>query len=86
MLTLARAKVAFQGLPSMEPNFGYPLRNWKEAVGKSGLPAIGLKLNDLVNRLQVSSVLLFENNRFSNCLRNFLLVLGLLSVNKQREI
>ena len=32
--------------------YGYPQSNWKEAGPKNGLPAVGLKLNDLVQRLQ----------------------------------
>ena len=30
----------------------YPQSNWKEAGPKTGLPAVGLKLADLVARLQ----------------------------------
>lgn len=51
--TWARSKASYQPLPSVGPTFVYPLRNFKDAVGKTGLPAIGLKLNDLANRLQV---------------------------------
>ena len=39
----------FTGLPSL---FGYPQSNWKDCGPRNGLPAIGLKLNDLVQRLQ----------------------------------
>jgi coatomer protein complex subunit alpha (xenin) len=39
-----------QNVPS---NFTYPLRNWKDAGPKGGLPVAGIKLNDLVQKLQV---------------------------------
>lgn len=42
-----------QNLP---PLFSYPLRNWKEANPKSGLPASGVRLNELVTRLQVRKI------------------------------
>lgn len=42
---------------NIPPSFSYPLRNWKEANPKSGLPAAGVKLNDLVARLQVSHII-----------------------------
>lgn len=38
---------------NVPPTFSHPLRNWKEASAKTGLPAAGIKLNDLVARLQV---------------------------------
>lgn len=39
---------------NIPPSFSYPLRNWKDL--KNGLPAISVKLNDLVARLQVNTV------------------------------
>ena len=53
MSTYARSRTSIPGLPSTPDLFGYPHRNWKEAGAKSGLPSVGLKLNDLVQRLQV---------------------------------
>jgi coatomer protein complex subunit alpha (xenin) len=52
----ARSKAAYNGLPLSSPNFVYPLRNWQEAGLKNsnGLPAVGLKLNELAEKLQVS--------------------------------
>ena len=40
------------GLPLVPPMQAYPQSNWKDAGPKHGLPAVGLKLNDLVQRLQ----------------------------------
>ena len=36
----------------LTPLSQYPQSNWKEAGPKTGLPAVGLKLADLVARLQ----------------------------------
>jgi len=41
--------------------YGYPHRNWKDAGPKGGKPAIGMKLADLVQRLQVTSPHLITN-------------------------
>ncbi|XP_076303650.1 coatomer subunit alpha [Lasioglossum baleicum] len=53
MSTFARARAAFDTLPSTPSLYTYPQRNWKDANLKSGLPAVGLHLTDLVQRLQV---------------------------------
>lgn len=51
--TFARARTSYSSLPSIPSLYGYPQRNWKEANVKNGLPAVGLRLTDLVQRLQV---------------------------------
>ena len=51
--TFARARTSFASLPNIPSLYGYPQRNWKETNPKSGLPAVGLHLTDLVQRLQV---------------------------------
>ena len=48
----ARSSTSFTGLPLLPPLQAYPQSNWKDAGPKHGLPAVGLKLNDLVQRLQ----------------------------------
>lgn len=48
---------------NIPPSFSYPLRNWKET--KNGLPATAVKLNDLVNKLQVSENLYINYNLVS---------------------
>jgi len=50
--TYSRSRAAFYALPDMPALYLYPLRNFKDV--KSQVPAIGLKLNDLIQRLQVS--------------------------------
>lgn len=44
-------------MPSL---FSYPARNWRTATHKDHLPALGLKLSSLMDRLKVS-VTLFLN-------------------------
>lgn len=51
--TFTRARTSFATLPSIPSLYGYPQRNWKESNPKSGLPAVGLHLTNLVQRLQV---------------------------------
>ncbi|KAL8592535.1 hypothetical protein ACOMHN_030220 [Nucella lapillus] len=46
--TYSRSRTSYVGLPSLPPLFSYPHRNWKEAGGRQGVPAVGLKLTTLV--------------------------------------
>ncbi|MGH0180841.1 UNVERIFIED_CONTAM: hypothetical protein FKN15_012720 [Acipenser sinensis] len=50
--TFTRGHPCYLGLPSLPSLRGNPQRNWKEASPKSSLPAVGLKLSDLIGRLQ----------------------------------
>ncbi|MBV97347.1 Coatomer subunit alpha, partial [Eschrichtius robustus] len=51
--TYARGRTTYQALPCLPSMYGYPNRNWKDAGLKNGVPAVGLKLNDLIQRLQL---------------------------------
>lgn len=51
--TYARSKTSFACLPNTPSLYSYPQRNWKDATPKTSLPAVGLHLTDLVQRLQV---------------------------------
>lgn len=51
--TYARSRTSFASLPNIPSLYGYPQRNWKDATSKTGVPAVGLHLADLVQRLQV---------------------------------
>eukprot|EP00069_Balaena_mysticetus_P009418 bmy_06316T0 len=53
MRTYARGRTTYQALPCLPSMYGYPNRNWKDAGLKNGVPAVGLKLNDLIQRLQL---------------------------------
>lgn len=50
----SRTVSTWQG--NLLPTFSYPLRNWKESGPKGGLPSEGVKLNDLVSKLQVNNL------------------------------
>ena len=66
---------------------GYPQSNWKDAGPKNGLPAVGLKLNDLVQRLQ-SCYQLTTAGKFSEAVERFravLLSIPLLVVETKQE-
>ncbi|TRY70317.1 hypothetical protein TCAL_08254 [Tigriopus californicus] len=47
LTNFARSRTTFLALPGLPALNGYPQSNWKEAGPKNGLPAVGLRLNDL---------------------------------------
>ena len=52
----AKARTMFAGLPNLPSLAAYPQRNWREAAASSkvhGLPALGVRLADVAERLQV---------------------------------
>ncbi|XP_063980334.1 coatomer subunit alpha [Diachasmimorpha longicaudata] len=51
--TFARSRTSYASLPSIPSLYAYPQRNWKDTTVKHGLPAVGLHLTELVQRLQV---------------------------------
>lgn len=84
----ARSRTSFHALPEMPSLYGYPQRNWKEAGAKGGLPAIGLRVSDLVQRLQVSYQLT-TSGKFGEAVDKFqaiLLSIPLLVVDTKQEI
>ena len=52
MMIYSRSRTAYQGLSFLPTLYAYPQRNWRESTPKSGLPAVGCKLSDLIQRLQ----------------------------------
>lgn len=89
MATFARSRTAFQGLPELPCLYGHPLRNWRDASSaKSGLPAVGCKLSDLLDRLQVCYQLT-TSGKFSEAVEKFralLLSVLLLAVDTRQEM
>lgn len=85
----ARARLAYKGSPSLEPNFIYPLRNWKDATNaKSGLPAVGEKFSQLIDKLQ-TCYKLTSAGKFSDAIdkfRSLLLSIPLLVVDGKQEL
>uniref|UniRef100_A0A0N5AHK6 Coatomer subunit alpha n=1 Tax=Syphacia muris TaxID=451379 RepID=A0A0N5AHK6_9BILA len=87
MTVYAQSKTAFEGIPSAGTNFAYLFRNWQESSLKTGLPAIGLHLGDLANRLQ-TCYHLTTAGKFSEAiakLRQILLAVPLLVVDSKQE-
>ncbi|XP_048728495.1 coatomer subunit alpha-like [Ostrea edulis] len=86
--TYTRSRTCYQGLPSVPPLFGYPHRNWKEAGARAGMPAVGLKLNTLVQQLQVAYQMT-TTGKFVEAIdkfRSILLSVPLLVVDNKQEI
>ncbi|CAF4461606.1 unnamed protein product, partial [Adineta steineri] len=67
----SRSRTAYTALPSLPALYAYPLRNWPDAHSpKLFLPAVGLKLEELVGRLQVA-YRLTTNGRFQKAVLIF---------------
>ena len=87
LTSFARSKTSFTALPLMPALNGYPQSNWKDAGPKQGLPAVGLKLNDCIQRLQ-SCYQLTTAGKFSDAiekLRAILLSIPLLVVDTKQD-
>ncbi|XP_048236489.1 coatomer subunit alpha-like [Haliotis cracherodii] len=86
--TYARSRTAYLGLPSIPPLFSYPHRNWKESGARNGVPAVGLRLNMLVQQLQAAYQLTTTGKFADACekFRSILLSVPLLVVDNKQEI
>jgi len=83
----SRSRTTLVGMPSAPGLFAYPQSNWKEVNPKHSLPAVGLKLNDLVSRLQ-TAYQLTTSGKFAEASENFrsiLLNIPLLVVETKQE-
>lgn len=88
MSTFSRSRTSYACLPSVPSLYGYPQRNWKEAGPKTGLPASGVRLSDLVQRLQ-TCYQLTTAGKFPEAiekLQNILLSVPLLVVDTRQDI
>ncbi|XP_058556945.1 coatomer subunit alpha [Neofelis nebulosa] len=86
--TYARGRTTYQALPCLPSMYGYPNRNWKDAGLKNGVPAVGLRLNDLIQRLQLCYQLTTVG-KFEEAVEKFrsiLLSVPLLVVDNKQEI
>merc|ERR1719225_1885136 len=85
--TFSRSRTSYSALPCTVSLSQYPQSNYKEAGPKQGLPAVGLKLADLVSRLQ-SAYPLTTAGKFTEAINNFrsiLLSIPLLVVESKTE-
>jgi coatomer protein complex subunit alpha (xenin) len=74
LATLSRASTRLIGLPSTPSLAHYPQSNWKDPSPKTALPAVGLKLTDLVGRLQ-SAYQLTTSGKFGEAAERFRAIL-----------
>lgn len=82
------SRTSFSALPNLSPLTGYPQRNWKETNAKKANPTMGVKLNDLVQRLQVCYQLT-TGGKFTEAiqkLQSILMSIPLLIVENRQEI
>ena len=87
MSTFSRSRTMFSCVASTPSLPHHPLSNWKDAGPKTGLPAVGLKLADLVSRLQ-TAYQLTTSGKFTEAVTNFrsiLLSIPLLVVETKAE-
>lgn len=64
------SKTSFTAMPNLQPLTAYPLRNYAESNTKQQRPALGIKLNDLVQRLQ-AGYQLTTAGKFSEAVEKF---------------
>ncbi len=86
--TYARSRTCFTGLPSHLPIYAYPSRVSNQNNPKNLLPSIGLRLNDLIQRLQ-KAYEMTTNGKFIEGVESFraiLLSVPLLVVENKQEI
>lgn len=82
------SRTSYSALPSLSQLFAHPQRNWKETAAKKANPTIGIKLNDLVQRLQ-ACYQLTTGGKFTEAvqkLQTILLSIPLLVVENRQEI
>ncbi len=86
--TYARSRTCYSALPSINSLYAYPLRNPNTTNPKQVLPAIGLRLNDLIQRLQ-KAYELTTTGKFADAVESFrtiLLSVPLLVVETKQDI
>jgi len=86
--TYARSRTCYSALPSISSLYAYPSRNPHTANPKQVLPAIGLRLNDLIQRLQ-KAYEMTTTGKFVDAVESFraiLLSVPLLVVETKQEI
>lgn len=82
------ARTSYSALPSLDPLFGHPQRNWKEANVKKSNPTVYIKLNDMIQRLQ-TCYQLTTAGKFTEAIEKLQLILisiPLLVVENRQEI
>lgn len=82
------SRTSYSALPNLTPLTGYPQRNWKETNAKKANPTVGIRLNELVQRLQLCYQLT-TGGKFTEAvqkLQSILISIPLLIVENRQEI
>lgn len=82
------SRTTYSALPSLSSLFVHPQRNWQETNAKKANPTVSIKLNELVQRLQICYQLT-TGGKFTEAiqkLQNILLSIPLLVVDNRQEI
>ena len=60
MFLFETSRTSYSCLPNIPPNFSHPHRNFRDAGLKNGHPTLAIKLNDLVQSLQVIKQIFYK--------------------------
>ncbi|KAL1131457.1 hypothetical protein AAG570_011074 [Ranatra chinensis] len=88
MTAYSIARTSYTPLPLLPSIYAHPNRNWREAGAKGGHPALWIKLNDLVTKLQ-NCYQLTTNGKFPDAIdrfRNLMFSILLLVVDTKQHI
>jgi len=87
MTNYARSRTSSTALPLLPALNNYPQSNWRDAKPNTGLPQVGLKLNDLSERLQSSYKLTTGGKFVEACetFRSILLSIPLLVIETKQD-
>ena len=87
MTNYARSRTSCTALPLLPALNNYPQSNWRDAKPNTGLPQVGLKLNDLSERLQSSYKLTTGGKFVEACeiFRSILLSIPLLVIETKQD-
>lgn len=86
--SFAHSRTSYPGAPALPSLFAYPSRNWRTAQTKDQLPALGLKLSSLMDKLKEASQLTTAA-KFSEAVEKFkaiLLAVPLIIVDTKQEV
>ncbi|XP_066948012.1 coatomer subunit alpha isoform X1 [Macrobrachium rosenbergii] len=86
--SFAHSRTSYPGAPALPSLSGYPARNWRTAQLKDQLPAVGMRLSNLMDRLKEASQLTTAA-KFSEAvdkLRAILLAVPLIVVDTKQEV
>lgn len=87
MTLYAGSRTSFSAFPNLDSLFAFPCKNWKETT-KNIVPTVGIKLNDLIQTLQVCYQLT-TSGKFTEAIekfQNIVMSVPLLIVENRQEM